>query len=139
MNSEIQSLKNFLSPAAYQSMLAAKAEKLKQSVINADWRDQIVTRQPHAKQQEFLDSPAKRKVIRAGRRGGKTTGIAIAAIRAFIAGRRVLYAAPTEDQVTTFWFEIKQALNALCDAGVLYKNETSHVIEVPGTKNRIRC
>lgn len=104
-----------------------------------DWREQIVTRTPHEKQQLFIDSPAKRKVIRAGRRGGKTVGIAIAAIAAFKQGRRVLYAAPTEDQVATFWFEIKRALVSFCDAGILKKNETEHSIEVPGTKNRIRA
>lgn len=133
-------LKSYLSAAAYQSLLMEKANRLKQkAAVNDSWRDKVVTRTPHPKQQAFIDSPAKRKVIRAGRRGGKTTGIAIAAILMFLQGRRVLYAAPTEDQVGTFWFEIKQALNPLCDAGILYKNETSHIIEVPGTKNRIRA
>jgi hypothetical protein len=116
-----------------------KVERLKQKANATSWQSKVKTRTPHPKQQLFIDSPAKRKVIRAGRRGGKTTGIAIAALEAFKAGRRVLYAAPTEDQVATFWFEIKQALNDLCDSGVLYKNETSHIIEVPGTKNRIRA
>lgn len=96
-------------------------------------------RRPHTKQQEFLDSTAKRKVIRAGRRGGKTTGIAIWAVQRFLAGRRVLYAAPTADQIATFWWEITQALGELIEADVLYKNETQHVIERPGTKNRIRA
>jgi len=52
-------------------------------------------RPPHPRQREFIDSPAPRKVIRAGRRSGKTTGIAIYAVRQFLQGRRVLYAAPT--------------------------------------------
>ena len=111
----------------------------REKAVRQDWRTRVVTRTPHAMQQRFINSPAKRKVIRAGRRGGKTTGIAIAAVLKFLEGRRVLYAAPTEDQVATFWFEIKQALGALCDEGVLYKNETSHIVEVPNTKNRIRC
>lgn len=105
----------------------------------SNWRDEIVTRKPHDKQRAFIENPAKRKVIRAGRRGGKTVGMAIGAIEAFKAGRRVLYAAPTEDQVATFWFEIKRSLADLCDSGVLKKNETEHSIEVPGTKNRIRA
>lgn len=99
----------------------------------------IHLREPHARQREFLESTAKRIVIRAGRRGGKTTGIAIRIVERFLAGRRQLYAAPTEDQVETLWWEIKQALREPLDAGVLYKNETKHIIEVPGTKQRIRA
>lgn len=96
-------------------------------------------REPHAKQQLFIDSPAKRKVIRAGRRGGKTTGIAIYAGRKFLEGRRILYGAPTEDQVETFWWEIKTAFQDAIDAGHVYKNETKHVLEIAGTKTRIRA
>src|SRR5712692_9258999 len=58
---------------------------------------------PHPKQAEFIDCSAKRIVIRAGRRSGKTTGVAIRAVRQFLAGRRVLYAAPTQDQLERFW------------------------------------
>lgn len=95
--------------------------------------------EPHAEQQRFLRSTARRKVIRAGRRGGKTTGMAIAAVEAFNAGRRVLYAVPTDEQVETFWFHVKEALRDPLDDGVLYKNETRHVIEEGGTKRRIRA
>jgi hypothetical protein len=96
-------------------------------------------RTPHAKQLPFLDSTAKRKVIRAGRRGGKTVGIAILAVRAFQAGRRILYATPTQDQIERFWFEVKRALEAQTDSGRLSKNETKHTIERLGTENRIRA
>jgi len=54
---------------------------------------------PHERQREFVDSTAKRKIVRAGRRGGKTVGMAILAIEKFLEGRRVLYAAPTQDQI----------------------------------------
>src|SRR5262245_51062748 len=64
-----------------------------------DWPSLVQTRTPHPKQAWFLESGAKRKVIRAGRRGGKTIGIAILALRAFQAGRRVLYATPTQEQI----------------------------------------
>ena len=84
-------------------------------------------------------SQAKRKVIRAGRRGGKTVGVAIKAVLEFLAGKRVLYAVPTSDQLDRFWFEVKRALAEPLDAGLLYKNETEHIIEVPGTQNRIRA
>lgn len=63
----------------------------------------------------------------------------ILAARAFLAGRRILYAAPTEDQVETFWWEVKAAFEAAIDTGALYKNETKHILEVVGTKNRIRA
>jgi len=60
-------------------------------------------------------------------------------VRKFLEGRRVLYAAPTEEQVSAFWYEVKQALQDGIDCKALYKNETEHVIEVPHTKNRIRA
>lgn len=96
-------------------------------------------RQPHPKQQEFIESSAKRKVVRAGRRGGKTVGVAVLAVKAFMAGRRVLYAVPTTDQLTRFWFEVKRALEEPLQGGVYYKNETEHIIERTGTEQRIRA
>ena len=94
---------------------------------------------PHAKQLEFIRSIAKRKVIRAGRRGGKTIGISILAAEAFIKGKRVLYGAPTTDQVETFWQACVNAFADPIESGLLRKNETEHVIEIPGTNRRIRA
>lgn len=99
----------------------------------------VKLRRPHARQCEFLDSLAKRRVIRAGRRGGKTVGMAIHAVDRFLRGRRVLYAAPTHDQVGTFWFEVTESLREGIDAGVFVKNETNKSIELPHTKQRIRA
>ena len=96
-------------------------------------------RRPHAEQQRFIDSRAKRKVIRAGRRGGKTVGIAILAVNEFLKGRRVLYATPTAEQIATFWFEVKRALGDAIDQGLFTKNESVHTIERPGAKQRIRA
>jgi hypothetical protein len=93
----------------------------------------------HPKQLEFVRCKSKRIIIRAGRRGGKTVGVAIRALEKFLDGWRVLYAAPTEDQVGTFWYEIKNALAEPIDAKILYKNESKHIIEFPGTKKRIRA
>jgi len=59
-------------------------------------------REPHDRQREILDSPAKRRMIRAGRRGGKTTGSGIIAVKVFLNEDRVLCAAPTEDQISSF-------------------------------------
>lgn len=99
-------------------------------------------RKPHLKQAEFIHSPAKRKIIRAGRRSGKTTGIARLASEAFLKGRRVLYAAPTSEQVAKFWNEVLIAFDELIRAKVLYKNETEHILEwtgQPANQARIRA
>lgn len=94
---------------------------------------------PHKVQAEFINSPAKRRAVRAGRRGGKTVGVAIMAVQRFLAGRRVLYAAPTDDQIDRFWSTVKRCLEEPIDAGVYGKNETKHIIELPGTEQRIRA
>lgn len=94
---------------------------------------------PHPRQREFLRSPAKRKVVRAGRRGGKTVGMAIKAVEAFLDGHRVLYAAPTTDQINTFWRHVRDALQECIDAGIYYKNETEKIIERRGTEQRIKA
>lgn len=94
---------------------------------------------PHPKQNEFINSTAKRKATKAGRRGGKTVGVSVLAVQKFLEGRRILYATPTQEQIDTFWWEVTQALREPIDAGVFYKNETKHIIELPGTKQRIRA
>ena len=93
----------------------------------------------HPSQHKFINSEAKRKIIRAGRRGGKTTGVAQLALKYFLAGLRPIYATPTQDQIDAFWFEITRALAGPIEAGVYYKNETRHLVELPGTKQRIRA
>lgn len=94
---------------------------------------------PHPKQVLFVDSQAKRVVVRAGRRGGKTVGVAIRAVKAFLSGKRVLYAAPTQEQIQRFWVSITRALHEPISAGVFVKNETYHTIELAGTEQRIRA
>ena len=96
-------------------------------------------RRPHPQQALFVESAAKRIIVRAGRRGGKTTGMATRAVRRFLAGRRQLYATPTADQLDAFWYEVKRALAEPIAAKGYYVNETEHVIELPGTKQRIRA
>ena len=96
-------------------------------------------RRPHASQEPFVESDCPRIILRAGRRGGKTTGIAIKACKAFLAGKRVLYATPTSEQIGRFWFEVTRSLEELIESGTVYKNETQHIIEFPGTEKRIRA
>lgn len=93
---------------------------------------------PHSKQASFMRSKAKRKVVCAGRRGGKTTGMSTLAIEAMLQGRKVLEAAPTADQTGTFWRECKKAVAQLVKAGVVYKNDSDRVLECNATGGRIR-
>jgi hypothetical protein len=94
---------------------------------------------PHKKQREFIRHPAKRKIIRAGRRGGKTVGMSIHAIKQFLAGHRVLYAAPTQEQVGRFWTTVTRALNEPIRQRIYRKNEVEHFVELPGTEQRIKA
>ena len=97
------------------------------------WRDY------YPEQQEFIDSRAKRKVIRVGRRGGKTTGVGGAAAKAFLDGKRVLYGGPTQDQLDQFWGEVTWILDEPLSKGVWYVNRSRRIIEVTGTQQRIRA
>lgn len=94
---------------------------------------------PHPAQAPFVRSTAKRIVVRAGRRGGKTVGIAIRATERFLSGRRILYAAPTAEQINRFWVTVTRALHEPIQAGVFRKNESDHTIELVGTEQRIRA
>lgn len=93
----------------------------------------------HKIQREFINCKAKRIMIRAGRRGGKTTGVANLAVRRFLEGMRILYAAPTTGQVDTFWAITSRTLAEPIRKGILYKNEGEHYIERPSTEQRIKA
>jgi hypothetical protein len=128
------------------SDLAAAARADTAGVGVEAWRETALDRlrqryetKAHPHQDAFVWSDAKRIVIRAGRRGGKTVGMARRAVRRFLAGKRVLYAVPTQDQVDRFWSECKRVLAEDIDAGRIHKNETRHMLEVPGSENRIRA
>ena len=110
---------------------APKRRKLKLAAVVWDTSD-------HPQQHAFVYSPVKRKVVRAGRRGGKTMGVSILAVNAFTHGRRVLYAAPTNEQVARFWTECKTMLAPCLKHPSVRTNETEHLIEQRGTEARIR-
>jgi hypothetical protein len=95
--------------------------------------------EPHTKQKLFIDSALKRKILRAGRRGGKTVGVSILAVEQFLEGRRVLYAVPTGDQIARFWHEIVLSLAEPLEFGVYKKYESDKIIELVGTEQRIRA
>ena len=115
---------------------------------------------PHSEAQEsVIRCLAKRVMVKAGRRFGKTLSAAIRAIEAFlgvcsgcagqgctncdgtgkVAPKRVMYAAPTDEQVDTFWFEVTRALEGGVKAKRFKQNNTKHTITVPGTQIRIRA
>jgi len=93
----------------------------------------------HKIQQDIINCKAKRIVIRAGRRGGKTVGVANRAVIRFLEGRRVLYAAPTADQVGSFWTTVTRILAEPIRQNIFTKNETEKYIELPGTQQRIKA
>ena len=99
----------------------------------------IHLRKLHAKQELIKASHAKRKIIRAGRRGGKTVFAADYAVERFLDKRRVLYAVPTSDQLQKFWYEVTRALEEPIQAGVYKVDKTMHTIVKAGTENRIRA
>jgi hypothetical protein len=96
---------------------------------------------PHPKQKEFVYSQKKRKMIRAGRRFGKTVSAAIMAVLAILQGKSVDYAAPTQDQCDKFWHEVVMALAELIEFGVFRKLEAKQRIFKPGTEPQqyIQC
>jgi hypothetical protein len=94
---------------------------------------------PHPKQAEFIHCIAPRVVCRSGRRAGKTVGVSILAVEKFLAGKRILYGAPTSEQVDRFWTTVTRALDEPIRSKVFTKNETEHIIELSGTEQRIRA
>jgi len=83
---------------------------------------------PHDKQKSVMRSKAKRKVIVAGRRGGKTTLAAMVSATSMVEGKRVLYAAPSEDQTDNYWASVVRYCAPLLNGGFAKKNETKRMI-----------
>jgi hypothetical protein len=82
----------------------------------------------HPLQAEIASSPAKRKVVVAGRRFGKTFMGAVMGASALLAGKRVLIASTSQDQADIFWRYLRQWLADLYLNGGAYKNETKRLI-----------
>jgi hypothetical protein len=61
------------------------------------------------------------------------------AVDKFLDGKRVLYGAPTSDQLDRFWVTVTRSLQEPIDAEIYAKNETDHTVTLPGTENRIRA
>jgi Terminase RNaseH-like domain len=99
----------------------------------------IRLKRPHPAQARFLASTAQRRALKCGRRSGKTTGLGILAVQEFLRGERVLYHSPTSEQILKFWAEVTAALSDPIRHGIFRKNETLHLIELPGTEQCIRA
>lgn len=94
--------------------------------------DSLTGRLLHKKQWEFVRSKAKRKVIVAGRRGGKTTGVSVLGAHGLYDGRRALYAAPTQEQTEQVWEYLKEYFWQDISSGNIYKNETRKLMDWHG-------
>lgn len=91
----------------------------------------VLLDKPFGKQAEIISSPAKRKLIVAGRRFGKTTTTAIIASKAILEGKRVLQAAPQFEQTEAFWENCKKYFRELIEAQVMYKHEGQRRLALP--------
>ncbi|MCI0709225.1 MAG: terminase family protein [Chloroflexi bacterium] len=87
---------------------------------------------PYPLQQDIMTHPAKRKVICAGRRAGKTTLAALIAVERFLDGDRCLLTSTTQDQADAFWDKAKTWLSPLIQVGLVSKNESRRLLHFPG-------
>ena len=90
---------------------------------------QMPIKTPHPKQVPLVYGTSKRLIVCAGRRAGKTAGLSIKAARRFAEGRRVLYAAPTQEQTARFWQEVQMTLEPAIKSGALRLNRSTRLIE----------
>ncbi len=93
---------------------------------------QVYFPRPYGIQRDIIASGAKRKVIKTGRRVGKTLTDARLAVERALAGARVLEAAPVYDQTEAFWSYVKVICRDLIKHGVVEKRETERVMTFPG-------
>lgn len=94
----------------------------------------------HAKQIEIEQSTAKFKLIRAGRRGGKTTHGSKKAGKGFLQGRRIFLASPSINQVDAFWQKLNDYFFEAIEAGAVNANKSRRVMTFPNNKRgRIEC
>ncbi len=91
----------------------------------------------HHLQADILMSPAKRKVVVAGRRAGKTTLAALGAVELMLDSKKVLITSTTQDQADTFWDKAKLWLRPMLNAKMVVKNENRRVL-IFGDTGRIR-
>ena len=90
-------------------------------------------------QVEIVDHPALRKVVVAGRRGGKTTMFATLAVeRALATRKKVMMVSPLQDQVDIFWRKLKDWLAEPLTHKLIQKNEVKRTLTF-WNGSTIRC
>lgn len=89
----------------------------------------------HERQRAITSHNSRRKVICAGRRGGKTTLVARYAVKMFLSGHRVIYGTPVAKQLKQYWGKVKKHLKPLIESGVIYKNETNKYLKWASDKD----
>src|SRR3954471_3886524 len=88
----------------------------------------VVLPKLHDEQRRIEQSPSKFKLVRAGRRGGKTTYGARKAVKRMIAQRRVLLASPSQKQVDAFWEKINAWLFNAIEAGLISRDKQKRIL-----------
>lgn len=124
------SLPSYLQQQAYQYKLDKARNKSNVSQL-------VELPTPYPLQFEIINHPAKRKVVCAGRRVGKTIMAAYMAVQGLLDGKRVLLSSTSQDQADVFWEYIADWLAPLRESG-LYKNEVKRVIKYGAGQIRVK-
>jgi len=118
------------------ALILLREKRQRQRSRDQDWSYLLPA--PHTKQIEIEQHPAKRKIVCAGRRGGKTTLAAMVACEKLRQGRRVLLASTTQEQADAFWDKCKDWLGSLIENGTLAKNEQRRILTYAQSGGRIK-
>ncbi len=92
----------------------------------------------HGEQTAIKESPARRKVICAGRRGGKTTLAAIESVERLFDGQRILLCSATQDQADAFWNKVTVWCQEAITHDVLKRNESRRILTCAKSGGQIR-
>jgi hypothetical protein len=92
----------------------------------------------HAAQSAISESTAKRKIVCAGRRGGKTTLAAIESVERLFAGERVLLCSATQDQADAFWHKVVEWCSDAIASRVVKRNESRRILSCEASGGRVR-
>lgn len=92
---------------------------------------------PHPVQRKIEACTAKRIVVKAGRRGGKTTMAARKSLLEATAGHKVLYGSPVFSQTESFWDLVVAWTSDAVKVGLVVKNETKRTLTFIRSGGRI--
>ena len=92
----------------------------------------------HPAQAVVAASKAPRKVLRTGRRFGKTTYAAAESVEYMLDGKRVLLCSATQDQADAFWRLVVEWCGDAISAKLVKKNETKRTLECNGGRIKVK-